>query len=568
MGIVPDERKPGVVTSIVAELERRQLVRARKLAEKTHRRELMAKVEMAEATHSLEHGDGAEALQELSASSDPEAVLAAAQLRCARALVLCGKGEVKEGLAEWEAVLAENPRMAYAYVLRARFRLHQGDVAAALADLERAAEADPTESGVYIWRGRCHEVQGDFERALANFRRAAALDPTEDVLHSLAQALTLHGDAAEATAAWNRLIAAAPGYVDFHQGRAAHLAAQGEHAGALRDHQRIVELDPTADAFAERARAHLALGHAKEALADFDRSLEMDPSDEIVAIERAKAMTDTLPQEEAGPRILAEIHRLAAAFPESAYFAELLGIVLAGKNDHEGAFAAFDRALTLDPELDGDTYLKRAIEHAHLGHAQEAFDDATRAIERTPDLAQAWVARAVYRTHLDEEDCHFAEALADLDRALELEPDNVTAHFNRAEVLSGMDEHEEAFASIERAVAVAPRNGRLYYERAVYRENLHEEPDEAAAASIADCDRALALGYRDADVFVRKADEQRFVGDIAGALATVEAAILEHSEDGYLYFCRSSFRGELGDEAGRREDEARAEALGFRVPRG
>jgi tetratricopeptide (TPR) repeat protein len=527
------------VTSIVAELERRQLERMRAIAERSRRRELEALVEAAEAMRRLDSGELDETLAELESADDPEAADASARLRCARAMRRCVHGDEAGGHAEWEVIMAEHPELALPYVMRARWWLQNNErPRKALRDLDRATAIEPNDTGAYFWRGRCHELLGDPERALANYRRAAALDPgAVDVLHALAKALSEHGPAAEARAAWDRVIAIAPGYVDLHLGRASMLERAGELEAALADYDRVValdpdahalafcralclsglgrteeaaaamqrvsdaapdtptylralgdlrtqageparalahlsralELEPTAESYTTRGEAHEALGDVRSALADYDRAAELDPDDAIARIRALMLRTMELGQE-ADPRtVAAAVARLAKKLPNSAAVAQMHAVVLGARGKHAGALKAWNRVIALSPDVEGEAFLQRAVAHARLGHVQEAFDDTTRAIERDPGLAGAYVARGIYRTHLEEDD---SGALADLDRAVSLAPGDASARFHRAEVRVNAGAYAEALADYDTAITAAPQVGQLYLARARCRAKL------------------------------------------------------------------------------------------------
>jgi tetratricopeptide (TPR) repeat protein len=246
---------------------------------------------------------------------------------------------------------------------------------------------------------------------------------------------------------------------------------------------------PNADGHSARGRVQEALGDVAKALVDYDRAAELDPHDVVARVRRLALRASGSTASPDREHMAAEIEKLAEDLPDLAAIQELLATLHSARGDGEGkALAAWDRAIELaGAGAAGSSYLARAVEHARMGHVQEAFDDASRAVERSPDLVGGWVARGIYRTHL-EDDC--AAALGDLDRAVSLSPDDGAARLHRGQIRMLTDDYEGALEDLDRAVAIAPKAGQLYAERALCREQLGD--DDGAEADRA---RARELGY-------------------------------------------------------------------------
>jgi tetratricopeptide (TPR) repeat protein len=540
----PRDRRPAPsnVTSIVGELERRQLEHARKKYEGSRRREVHKLLEQFETRHSVEHTDFDELLAQLEGESGPEVEEAVIDLRLARGLQRCVRGEEAEGLAEWEAVMAEYPRVALPWVVRARWRMEsQKDAAGALSDLDHAAKLEPRDARVYWLRGQVHQIKEDWTRAIANYRTATALDPEDvDGLRVLADALMETGEAREAVGVWNRVVALAPEYADFHAGRAMALmvAERLEEAVAAYDRSlqleptvypwracralvltrlgryeealaetktlaemaperasyhaemgdlyvrlkkpelalapltRALEMEPEAWAYQVRADAYEALGRIEEAVADLERAMELDPTDRMPAAQILKHRLPRAKAEGLRGRLGAEIERLLSRFPDDAEFLEMLAEILVARGKKRRALAAYDRLIAVKPDVDGEVYLRRAIAHARLRQVRKAFDDAKRAVERSPKNAKAWAALAVYRTHVEGDD---ERALVELNRAVKLAPGDTTARYQRAVLLMNRGAYERAIKDVDRVIEQAPNLAQVYLARAECRRELGDK---------------------------------------------------------------------------------------------
>jgi predicted TPR repeat methyltransferase len=166
----------------------------------------------------------------------------------------------------------------------------------------------------------------------------------------------------------------------------------------------------------------------------------------------------------------------AAAFCNKAK-----SLFLSGR--HEEAVAAYDRALTLRPEL-LEAWLGRANLLYRLGRYDEAAIACERALALKPDHAEAWVARGNSCLALQRLD----EALTAYDQALALEPDLAEACFGRGNIFHHRNRHADAVAAYDTALALKPELAEAWVARGNACYQL-KRLDEALTAY----DQALAL---------------------------------------------------------------------------
>jgi tetratricopeptide (TPR) repeat protein len=155
---------------------------------------------------------------------------------------------------------------------------------------------------------------------------------------------------------------------------------QGDDKQAIADYDRAIELDSDdAAAYYNRGITHYDRGDLDEAIADYDRAIELDPD-------------------------------YAAAYNNR-------GIARKAQGDLEGAIADYDRAIELDPD-DAVAYYNRGIARKAQGDLEGAITDYYRAIELDSDYAAAYNNRGNARYAQGD----LEGAIADFRRYLELRP--------------------------------------------------------------------------------------------------------------------------------------------------
>ncbi len=575
----PAAKDKNKVVSIAPLLQRQRMDQAHERAASTHRRQLESVAEMSEHEAAMERMNLEEGIAWCEKETSREARVSWVTMRSLRALRSCKRGDVAAGLAEWAEIIAAEPGIAETYLIRSRW-LGQTDVPAALADCERAVAAEPQNATAYARRGDCHRVLGDAERALADYRRAVALDPEVfDVHYTMGTVLAGLGKHEEARAAYGKAIRLAPRYVEFYLGRAHSLQELGDHAGAMRDLDRALQLDPThADvrtlrsiclamtgdlrgAVTELVAATggglnakgslvytllggvlLGTGKAEQALAAFDRALQLDPDDVSALSRRAKIHTD------------------AARY--------------------EPALRDLDHALTLTPD-DADLHVARSKPLAHLGRFADGVSSLSRALELAPDNVLAYRWRAVFRSHA--EDMPNPLVTADMKRAWELSPQTAVIRQEYLDHLKNIGGVDATIAVYDKDLELTPDAAELLYQRAKCKvgrdEELHShdvEDDETEeqkharlTSAIADLERVLVLGGCDLeDVHWELIRAHDSLGEPVARMAQLDRAIAALPDFTMPYVQRERWRRAGGDAEGAAADRARLAELGLELPEG
>ena len=248
-------------------------------------------------------------------------------LRYNRGQVYAALGRVEEALADYDAVIAEDPNYAEYHFDRGNLLRKLGRDGDALLAYERAMALSPPFTEVYYNRADIYLARGDIEAGLADLDYVLELDPEfvdalvnraglradldqpalahADVAAGLAVAPAnphlrcvlgqLHAAAGkyeDAIDAYGAALAADPDFAVALAGRAAALFETGDTAGAVADLDRALELGEDAALLYNRAAALRAAGRHAQALADLERAAELDPADPEIQADRERCLAE------------------------------------------------------------------------------------------------------------------------------------------------------------------------------------------------------------------------------------------------------------------------------------
>ncbi len=181
----------------------------------------------------------------------------------------------------------------------------------------------------------------------------------------------------------------------------------------------------------------------------------------------------------------------------------------------------------------------------------DAIRDATRAIERDPELSSAWTIRAAARVKARDWD----EAVKDATRAIELDPRLGRAWAERGAALEGKSDHDRAFADLDRAIELDPGYGAAWGSRGLAR--LMGRTD--VPGGMADLTRAIELDPGLGWAWMERGTLRAKLGDVEAGISDLTRAAELGEPEGYMN--RGTVRSMRGDHAGALDDFTRTIAL-------
>lgn len=284
-------------------------------------------------------------------------------------------------------------------------------------------------------------------------------------------------------------------------------AAKGDYDNALADYDKSIGVDPTyARAFDSRGNAYYSKRDYDRAIADYGQAIKLDPNSAIPLRNRALA------------------YRV--------------------KRDYDRALVDLNEALRLDPKF-RDAINDRGLVYEVKNDYDRAIAEFSEVVRLDPKFAPAFFSRGlVYGAKGDVD-----RMKADYDKAIELNPTQAAYLNGRVYVWLRKNDTDHAMADAEQALRIAPTFGYLYNTRGeVWR--AKGDLDRA----IADYNEALLRTPNLAVALVNRGAAYRAKGDLSRAIGDLDEAIRRYSSYGTAYAERGLALQAKGDRDRARSD--------------
>ena len=311
---------------------------------------------------------------------------------------------------------------------------------------------------------------------------------------------------------------------------------------AIDDFNKSIQLSPENSAvYNNRGNVLMDLGHPEEAVKDFDRAIALSPNYGAAYNNRGNTRVAL------GQHNLAfqDFRKAVELMPQSAVPFNGRGMAHAELKRYHAAVRDLSRAIGLNPRYVA-AYRHRADAYLALGMYREAVADATQVLTLEPDVPNSDILFLRARAHTGDKKLNFA--LDDLNKVIEAKPDLVDAYIERAMVFIQARRSDDAIGDLNRALELEPQNVRAYATRASARLQA-EANDDALYNALYDVNQALQLAATDAFAL-------RVRGNIYEALQRPDEAIADYRSA----LAQDPFQAESREALERLKQEVPAEA--------
>jgi len=269
------------------------------------------------------------------------------------------------------------------------------------------------------------------------------------------------------------------------------LLRSGQVNNAIAEFNRALEISPqSGEAYLQRAIANARLGHLEKAVKDCDESIRLDPRQPASFTTRG-LLHDRLGRHDLAVKDHTEAIKLAPAHP-NCYLNRAASHLLQGQ--YASAIPDLDKAIRLAPAP--VAYYNRGLAYAHSGRDDAAIRDCTQALRLSSTYAEAHACLGLAYEHLDQP----AQAIRHYEEASRLNPREDRYLLSRAAVAAGLARTKHSLESLNEAVEKAPAEAGPYVRRGAWR-HRNGELDRA----LRDYTAALRLDSRFAAAYGNRA---------------------------------------------------------------
>jgi tetratricopeptide (TPR) repeat protein len=290
----------------------------------------------------------------------------------------------EDALADFNRAIELKPNYTWTIAHRGETYRQMERYQDALADFDRAIELKPNDAWTIARRGETYRQMERYQDALADFNQAIELEPKYEhegrkEIGLVLLALRRYEAAAEA---FLKALVASSACSECWESLARAYEALHSSAEVPRLLREVSVPDAdSASVIACRAEAMRVTGHRADALADFNRAIELKPNYTWTIAHRGETYWQMERYEDA----LADFNQAIELKPNEAWIIADRGETYRQMGRYDDALADFDRAIALDETVIKKLSTERGLVLSYLARYAEAIESYGQGLAQNPD---------------------------------------------------------------------------------------------------------------------------------------------------------------------------------------
>jgi len=369
------------------------------------------------------------------------------ELYFSRAFIFTEMDSIILAEKDYEKVIELNPEYLEAYYNLGVIQYENGLNEDALMDFEKVLEIDSTFVNAINYIGVIYKDLGIIDLAIQTYERGITLEQTDPLAAAFC-----------------------------YQNRASIYIELGKSDEALADYDKSIELDPDNPLrYQLRANFYEELGEENKALIDYSKAIDLDKENPERWADRAEFHYYAGHDQDA----IQDYKKVLELDSTNIDAINTIGLIYQEQGKIDLAIETYERGIALektDPIAASYCYRNRGIIYIDQEKYQKAIDDFTKTIELDPNTPSRYIDRANCYRDMNENE----KALEDYDMAIQVDPKDAENWYWRGSFLFDfMSDYKGAIRDLEKSISLNPSDidnyiwlGELYYEIEDYAKSI------------------------------------------------------------------------------------------------
>jgi tetratricopeptide (TPR) repeat protein len=216
------------------------------------------------------------------------------------------------------------------------------------------------------------------------------------------------------------------------------------------------------------------------------------------------------------------------------------GKTLSASGQKQAAIAAFDKAISINPNL-LEAYFNKGDTLDDLGKKQEAVECYNKAISINPNLVALHINKGNTLSDLGDNE----GAIECYNKAISINPNDADAYLNKGAALSALDDNKGAIECYNKAIEIDPNYATIYYNKGAALSALGDNK-----GAIECYNKAIVLNPNYANAYRGKGNALSALDNNKGAIECFNKAIVINPNDSAAYNSKGTALYELSKVGG------------------